>query len=72
VYTVLEQNEKILVIAVHFDPLDICPQHMTNVVEPGSGMQSGLCRFFKRLDFANPRPVSTGFAGNIGFRMNGR
>jgi|GEM_PF-3672822 len=31
----------------------------------GSGMQSGLGRFFKWLDFANPRPVSTGFAGNV-------
>jgi len=29
-------------------------------------MQGGLCRFFKWLDFANPRPVSTRFAGNVG------
>ena len=34
--------------------------------QPGSGIQSGLSRFFKWLDFANPRPVSTGFAGNVG------
>ena len=34
--------------------------------QSGSGIQSGLGRFFKWLDFANPRPVSTHFAGNVG------
>ena len=33
--------------------------------QSGSGIQSGLGRFFKWLDFANPRLVSTHFAGNV-------